>query len=111
MSAETTKPMGPADGAADYKQNSMGPPLDKPIVPVPSGEPTKPPKEPGGPEPTVVECPPTCSPQGGWIGCGLTKIRGSKCQGCTPKCKGKGTPDEGWYDCAGVLIVNRPCGN
>jgi hypothetical protein len=102
--AAVTKPMGPAEGAKDYEQNPAGP-LQKPIVPIGSSEP----KNAGG-SPEVEQCPPTCSPQGGWIGCGLTKIRGSKCEGCTPKCKGKGSPDEGWYDCAGVLIIARPCG-
>ena len=39
----------------------------------------------------------------------MKKPRGSKCKGCTPKCKKKGTVDEGWYDCAGVLIVQAEC--
>lgn len=99
--AAVSKPMSPAEGAKDYDQNPGGP-LQKPIVPAGSAEPNS--------SPPVAECPPTCSPQGGWIGCGLTKIRGSKCEGCVPKCKAKGSADEGWYDCSGVLIIARPCG-
>lgn len=100
-SAAATKPQSPAEGAADYKY-SPGGPHEKPIIPAPSGEPT------AG---EITDCPPKCNPEGAWIGCGLKKPRGSQCQGCTPKCKGKGTPDEGWYDCNGVLIVQRQCGS
>jgi hypothetical protein len=103
--AAVTKPMGPAEGAKDYEENPGGP-LQKPPIPVGGKQEPKS----TGPSPEVEQCPPTCSPQGGWIGCGLTKIRGSKCEGCTPKCKGKGSADEGWYDCAGVLIIARACG-
>ncbi|MBI2394482.1 MAG: hypothetical protein HYV09_33235 [Deltaproteobacteria bacterium] len=102
-SAAATRPTSPADGAADYKYNPGGP-HEKPIVPVPSGEPTAP----AGVE--ITDCPPKCNPDGSWSGCGLKKPRGAACQGCTPKCKGKGTPDEGWYDCNGVLIAQRRCG-
>lgn len=103
VSASATKPMSPAEGAADYKHSPAGP-AEKPVVPAPSGEP-------GVKAPEIVECPPKCNADGSWSGCGLKKSRGSQCQGCAPKCKGKGTPDEGWYDCNGVLIVQRPCGS
>lgn len=102
VSAAATKPLSPAEGAKDYDVNPGGP-FEKPIIPSPSGEPSAGPTE-------VADCPPTCGANGAWIGCGLKKARGSKCEGCTPKCKAKGTPDEGWYDCAGVLIVQRACG-
>ena len=95
--------MSPAEGAADYKY-SPGGPHERPVVPSPSGEPSS---GPAG----VVHCPPTCNADGSWSGCGLKKSRGEACQGCSPKCKGKGSADEGWYDCNGVLIVQRQCGS
>lgn len=99
--AAQTRPSGPADGAADYKY-SPGGPHERPLIPSPSGEPT------AG---EIADCPPRCNADGSWGGCGLKKSRGSDCQGCAPKCKAKSTPDEGWYDCNGVLIVQRQCGN
>ncbi len=94
-----TKPMSPADGAKDYEKG--GGPHEPPVMPTASGEK---PTSPGKPD-----CPPQCTPAGAWVGCGLPKPRNSNCTGCTPKCKSKGTPDEGWYDCSGVLIVARAC--
>ncbi len=101
--AAATKPMSPAEGAADYKENPMGP-AERPPVPHPSGEPS------ASGAPAGLDCPPKCGPDGAWIGCGLKKPRGTKCDGCNPKCKAKGSADEGWYDCTGVLIVLRQCG-
>lgn len=92
-----TKPMSPANGAADYK-DSPGGPHEPAVVPSGSGEPNSP-----------SDCPPKCSEEGSWIGCGLKKPRGTGCKGCTPKCKGKGTTMEGWYDCNGVMIAERKC--
>ncbi len=103
VTAAATKPLSPAEGANDYKENPGGP-LVRPAVPEASGEPGS-----GDPEPGPPDCPPKCRGDGSWIGCGLKKPRGSGCHGCEPKCKGKGTQDEGWYDCSGVLIVARPC--
>jgi len=102
--AAGTKPMSPAEGAADYKDNPMGP-HERPPVPTTGGEPTASAPSPG----EDPACPPKCSPDGSWVGCGLKKPRGTKCMGCTPKCKAKGSADEGWYDCTGVLIILRPC--
>lgn len=94
-----TKPMSPADGAKDYENGTSphGPPV------VPSGS------DKGEQTPGKPACPPQCTPAGAWVGCGLPKPRNSNCTGCTPKCKSKGTPDEGWYDCSGVLIVAHAC--
>jgi len=103
VSAAATKPMSPAEGAADYKDSPGGPHM-KPVIPSPSGEPSAGPAE-------VANCPPKCNADGTWYGCGLKKPRGSACQGCTPTCKAKGTADEGWYDCSGVLIAQRKCGS
>lgn len=100
VNAGATKPMSPAEGAGDYK-HSPGGPHETPIIPTPGGEPN------AG---EVTDCPPKCNAAGAWIGCGLKKPRGSACEGCTPTCKGKGTADEGWYDCTGMLIVQRKCG-
>lgn len=103
VTAAATKPMSPADGAHDYKEQPGGP-LIPPVVPTASADPGATEPEAGPPD-----CPPKCRGDGSWIGCGLKKPRGSGCHGCEPKCKGKGTQDEGWYDCSGVLIVARPC--
>jgi hypothetical protein len=96
-----TKPMSPADGAKDYDVD-------------PGGPSQRPPGPNGGkaePEATRVDCPPTCDKDTGmWEGCGLLKPTGGKCQGCEPRCRGKGTESEGWYDCSGVQIVARRCG-
>jgi hypothetical protein len=99
LSAAATKPMSPAEGAGDYKQ-SPGGPLEKPVVPRPSGEPS------AG---EITACPPRCNADGSWAGCGLKRPRGEGCQGCTPRCLGKGSSDVGWYDCNGALIVPRRC--
>ena len=95
--------MSPAEGAADYKDNPMGP-ATAPVVPTTGGEPNAP-----GSAATEPVCPPKCGADASWIGCGLPKPRGTQCTGCTPKCKAKGTADEGWYDCSGILIVRHPC--
>ncbi len=105
VSAAATKPMSPADGAGDHKSSPGGENL-KPVVPESSNDPGAT----GGSSPAAADCPPKCNSDGAWSGCGLTKPRGGACQGCTPKCKGKGTKDEGWYDCSGVLIAQRACG-
>lgn len=97
VSAAATKPTGPANGAADYK-DSPGGPATPPVVPTASGEPG-----------SASDCPPKCGDDGAWIGCGLKKPRGTGCKGCTPKCKGKGTSMEGWFDCNGVMIAERKC--
>jgi hypothetical protein len=102
VSAAASKPLSPAEGTADYKY-SPGGPHERPTVPSPTG------KEPTTGE--VSDCPPRCNADGSWSGCGLKKSRGSDCQGCTPTCKAKDTPDEGWYDCSGMLIVPRKCGS
>lgn len=101
MSAAATKPMGPANGAGDYKDNPGGP-HGHAVVPVASGEPN-------APGSAIEHCPPSCNADGSWTGCGLKKPRGNGCKGCEPKCKGKSTIDEGWYDCNGVLIAARNC--
>lgn len=104
VNAAASKPTSPANGAADYQYNPGGPHV-APTVPTVGP----------GTEPTTAaaavedECPPRCSEDGSWIGCGLKKPRGSACKGCTPKCKGKGTANEGWYDCNGVMIAERKC--
>jgi len=103
--AAATKPTGPANGAADY-QYAPGGPHTAPTPPTVGTEPGATTAEPA----PSSDCPPSCSPDGSWIGCGLSKPRGSGCKGCTPKCKGKGTADEGWYDCNGVMIAQRKCG-
>lgn len=95
-----TKPMSPADGTKDYENGTS--PHGPPVVPSASDTGEK-----GAPG--KVSCPPQCTPQGAWVGCGLPKPRNTNCTGCTPKCKSKSTPDEGWYDCSGVLIVARAC--
>ena len=63
----------------------------------------------GPPSTTVDDCPPSCGPDGSWFGCGLRKPRGNLCAGCKPRCKGRDTKDEGWYDCQGVEIVAHKC--
>ncbi len=102
-SAGATKPTGPAEGAGDYWNNPGGPATapQPPVTGDPRAEPTE--------TPPGEDCPPKCSADGSWIGCGLKKPRGTGCTGCVPKCKGKGTSDEGWYDCNGVLIAQRKC--
>lgn len=97
VNAAATKPTSPANGAADYKDNPGGP-IAPPVVPKASGEPV-----------AEDDCPPRCGDEGAWVGCGLKKPRGSNCKGCTPKCKSKGSIDEGWYDCNGVMIAQRKC--
>jgi hypothetical protein len=99
--AGATRPMGPAEGASDYKY-SPGGPHEPAAVPQASGEPE-------ADAPPASDCPPKCGSDGAWTGCGLNKPRGANCQNCVPKCKGKGTKDEGWYDCAGMLIAQRAC--
>ncbi len=105
VNAAASKPTSPANGAGDYKDNPGGPHV-APTVPTvtPGAEPTT------AAAATEDECPPRCSEDGSWIGCGLKKPRGTGCKGCTPKCKGKGTATEGWYDCNGVMIAERKCG-
>jgi hypothetical protein len=61
------------------------------------------------PEIKESDCPPRCSESGAWVGCGLEKPRGKDCGGCVPRCKSKGTPEEGWYDCSGVFIATAKC--
>ena len=100
VSAAATKPTGPANGAGDYK-DSPGGPATPPVVPTASGgEPA------AGVQP---DCPPKCGSDGAWYGCGLKKPRGGNCGGCAPKCKGKGTSTEGWFDCNGMMIAERKC--
>jgi hypothetical protein len=101
--ASATRPLSPAEGAKDYDRTPGGP-FVRPAVPEASGEPGA-----QGEPPPRQDCPPKCTPSGAWTGCGLAKLRGSGCVGCTPRCKGKGTAEEGWYDCNGVLIIQRPC--
>jgi hypothetical protein len=104
VNAAATKPTSPANGAADYKDSPGGPAV-APTPPTVGTEPVPP-----TPVATPDDCPPKCSDDGSWIGCGLKKPRGTACKGCTPKCKGKGTLNEGWYDCNGVMIAERKCG-
>ena len=105
VGAQATKPESPADGAKDYDVTPGGEPtsVDSSGLPPTEGSTT------GSAAAKALDCPPKCTGDGVWVGCGLKKPRGSKCQGCTPKCKQKGTVDEGWYDCAGVLIVQGEC--
>jgi len=99
QTTSVTKPMSPADGAKDYDVDRGGPSL-RPVVPSGGAE----------PESSRVDCPPQCDADTGmWEGCGLKRPTGSKCQGCTPRCRGKSTESVGWYDCSGVLIVARRC--
>lgn len=95
VSAAATKPTGPANGAADFK-DSPGGPHTPPVVPTTGTEPTA--------NAAADDCPPRCGDDGAWSGCGLKKPRGTDCKGCTPKCKG-----DGWYDCKGMMIAERKC--
>ena len=107
INAGATQPQSPADGAGD-DQIHPNENLGKEAV---SAAPTTGPEAPQATSSAAAaqpDCPPRCA-DGGWIGCGLKKPRGTACTGCTPKCKRKGTVDEGWYDCAGVLIVQSSC--
>src|SRR5258708_5291022 len=104
--AAVNKPMGPAEGAADYKENPAGP-AGPAIVPTVAGEPTA---SSSAPSAIDASCPPKCNPAGNWVGCHLTKPKGSGCTTCTPKCKLQGSQDAGWYDCSNVLIVLDKCG-
>ena len=61
------------------------------------------------PEIKESDCPPRCSESGAWVGCGLEKPRGKGCGGCVPRCKSKGSAEEGWYDCSGVFIATAKC--
>jgi hypothetical protein len=94
--AAATKPTSPANGAGDYNA-SPGGPHESPVIPTASGEPN-----------ASGDCPPKCSDDGSWTGCGLKKPRGSNCKGCAPKCK-KTAKEEGWYDCSGMMIAERKC--
>lgn len=105
VNAAATKPTGPANGAADYK-DSPGGPHTAPTPPTVGTEPAGAPAE----ATATDDCPPKCNDDGSWSGCGLKKPRGTNCKGCVPKCKSKGTVDEGWYDCNGVMIAQRKCG-
>ena len=106
VGAQATKPASPADGAKDYDVTPGGEPTgtDATGLPPPEGAGSS-----SAASPVAIDCPPKCTGDNVWVGCGLKKPRGSKCAGCTPKCKRKGTVDEGWYDCAGVLIVQANC--
>ena len=106
VNAAATKPTSPANGAADYNYSPGGPA----VAPTPPTVGTEPPSGGTVTGPPAEDCPPKCSEDGSWTGCGLKKPRGAGCKGCTPKCKGKGTVDEGWYDCNGVMIAQRKCG-
>jgi hypothetical protein len=105
VGAQATKPDSPATGAKDYDVTPGGEPTgtDATGLPPTAGSTT------GSAAAAAPDCPPKCTGDNVWVGCGLKKPRGSKCSGCTPKCKQKGTVDEGWYDCAGVLIVLGEC--
>ncbi|GAC1353068.1 MAG: hypothetical protein NVSMB1_22510 [Polyangiales bacterium] len=95
--------MSPADGAGDYnKEPGEAPPTT-------GTESLPPPESANRASKKEADCPPRCGTDGAWSGCGLNKAHGSKCEGCTPKCKRKETADEGWYDCSGVLIVLARC--
>ena len=103
--AASTKPMSPAEGAGDYNPQNGSEAAGLPTAPIASGAPSA---SAGAVE--ASDCPPKCADDGGWIGCGVKKSRGKGCATCAaPKCKNKGTPDEGWYDCTGVLIVPHDC--
>ena len=104
--AAVNKPMGPADGAGDYKDNPAGP-AGPAIVPTVGGEPNA-----SSSASSAIDegCPPKCNPAGNWVGCHLTKPKGTGCTGCAPRCKLKGSQDAGWYDCSNVLIVLDKCG-
>jgi hypothetical protein len=102
VNAAASKPMSPANGAADYDKSPGGPATAPTPPTVGTGvEPIAQPSD---------DCPPRCADDGSWMGCGLKKPRGTGCKGCTPKCKGKDSADEGWYDCNGVMIAQRKCG-
>ena len=107
VGAQATKPQSPAEGSKDYDVTPGGEPtgVDATGLPPTEGAPGS-----SSAAPQVApDCPPKCTGDNVWVGCGLKKPRGTKCAGCTPKCKRKGTVDEGWYDCAGVLIVQGNC--
>lgn len=105
VGAQATKPDSPAGGAKDYDVTPGGTPTQSDATGLPPPDSSSS----AAAEPVAPDCPPKCTGDDVWVGCGLKKPRGSKCSGCTPKCKRKGTVDEGWYDCAGVLIVQAKC--
>lgn len=100
---QATKPMSPADGAKDYDQTPPGPAYPEPLETGQSAG-----GRPGSTEQSTA-CPPRCGVDGAWRGCGLKSPRGGPCPGCTPTCTHKRMPEEGWYDCAGALIVRAVC--
>jgi hypothetical protein len=104
VGAQGTKPDSPATGAKDYDVTPGGEPTGTDATGLPPSEGSS-----TAAAATPPDCPPKCTGDNVWVGCGLKKPRGSKCAGCTPKCKKKGTVDEGWYDCTGVLIVQANC--
>jgi hypothetical protein len=100
---QATKPLSPADGAKDYAGDPPGPDTPTPIGSGPGvGARAGSTEQPTG-------CPPRCGADGAWRGCGLRAPRAGACAGCAPRCLGKGTGDEGWYDCSGILIVRGAC--
>src|SRR5258708_39858676 len=84
--AAVNKPLGPAEGASDYKENAAGP-AGPAIVPTVGGEPS------ASGSITAIDdgCPPKCNPAGNWVGCHLTKPKGTGCTTCIPKCKLQGS--------------------
>jgi hypothetical protein len=100
---QATKPMSPADGAKDYAGDPPGPDTPTPIGSGPGVG-----ARPGSTE-QPTGCPPRCGADGAWRGCGLRSPRAGSCAGCAPRCQGKGMSSEGWYDCAGALIVRGTC--
>lgn len=103
VGAHATKPLSPADGAKDYAGDPPGPDTPTPIGSGPGVG-----ARPGSTE-QPTGCPPRCGADGSWRGCGLRSPRAGSCAACTPTCSGKGTGDEGWYDCSGILIVRGAC--
>lgn len=104
VGAQATKPDSPATGAKDDDVTPGGEPTSNDATGLPPSQGAS-----SAAAPVAIDCPPKCTGDDVWVGCGLKKPRGTKCAGCKPKCKQKGTVDEGWYDCAGVLIVQAEC--